>query len=408
MATPRFSDSPNARSKSITTADGLDTFGTLNQHSVGNNAFQVGVSEDKGTRRFMEDAHSFVVDFAGVRGQGFFAVFDGHAGKHAAEWCGQHFHEYLLDSLRTSSSIAIPDILNETFHSVDRRISRLCEESDGKIHSGCTAVTAFLRIEDADGQQSFLTSPITTRRSFATPSPEDTKSTRSGSESPVSDSGEEASGSDKTSKKNKKAKSVSPTSRFARALKNLSGGGSSPPPSLGTPTSLPAPANHLITPTVISPPPSLRRVLYSANAGDARGVLCRAGKAVRLTYDHKGSDKQEAKRITDAGGFVMSGRVNGVLAVTRSLGDSSMKEFVVGSPYTTETQLCDDDEFLILACDGLWDITGDQGAIDLIRNIEDAQEASQTLVQHALVRQTNDNVTVVVIRFKHATPLASG
>lgn len=41
----------------------------------------------------MEDAHSFVVDFDSVRGQGFFAVFDGHAGKHAAEWCGIHFHE---------------------------------------------------------------------------------------------------------------------------------------------------------------------------------------------------------------------------------------------------------------------------------------------------------------------------
>jgi protein phosphatase PTC1 len=41
----------------------------------------------------MEDAHSFVVDYAGVRGQGFFAIFDGHAGKHAAEWCGAHFHE---------------------------------------------------------------------------------------------------------------------------------------------------------------------------------------------------------------------------------------------------------------------------------------------------------------------------
>lgn len=41
----------------------------------------------------MEDAHSFVIDFDNIRGQGFFAVFDGHAGKHAAEWCGQHFHE---------------------------------------------------------------------------------------------------------------------------------------------------------------------------------------------------------------------------------------------------------------------------------------------------------------------------
>jgi protein phosphatase PTC1 len=75
--------------------------------------------------------------------------------------------------------------------------------------------------------------------------------------------------------------------------------------------------------------------------------------AMRLTYDHKGTDKQEAKRIMDSGGFVMSGRVNGVLAVTRSLGDSSMKEFVVGAPYTTETDLTEDDEVLILACDGV-------------------------------------------------------
>lgn len=167
-------------------------------------------------------------------------------------------------------SSSIPDTLNQTFHDVDAHLSKRSEESDGKLHSGCTAVTAFLRLEDSSGKQSFLGQ-----------NPDLTK---------------------------------------------------------------------------VHDPPSdahLRRVLYCANAGDARGVLCRAGKAVRLTYDHKGSDKQEAKRITDAGGFMMSGRVNGVLAVTRSLGDSAMKEFVVGAPYTTETELSDDDEFLILACDGV-------------------------------------------------------
>ncbi|EEB95175.1 hypothetical protein MPER_05898 [Moniliophthora perniciosa FA553] len=123
---------------------------------------------------------------------------------------------------------------------------------------------------------------------------------------------------------------------------------------------------------------------------------------VRLTYDHKGSDKQEAKRITDAGGFVMSGRVNGVLAVTRSLGDSSMKDFVVGAPYTTETELCDEDECLILACDGasLWDVINDQAAVDLVRDIEDAQVASQKLLKYALSHHTTDNVTVIVVRFK--------
>ena len=65
----------------------------LNRHLRDNAAYQIGVHHDKGARRTMEDAYSFVVDFAGVRGQGYFAVFDGHAGKYAAEWCGGHFHE---------------------------------------------------------------------------------------------------------------------------------------------------------------------------------------------------------------------------------------------------------------------------------------------------------------------------
>ena len=166
----------------------------------------------------------------------------------------------------------------------------MCEESDGKIHSGCTAVTAFLRVEDADGRQSF-------RKHESTLS----------SSSTLND--EKVNGS--------------------------------------------ADSEVRIPIDATIPPADARRVLYVANAGDARGVLCRAGQAVRLTYDHKGSDRQEARRIMDAGGFVMSGRVNGVLAVTRSLGDPSMKEFVVGAPYTTRTVLGEHDEFLVLACDGV-------------------------------------------------------
>lgn len=58
----------------------------------------------------------------------------------------------------------------------------------------------------------------------------------------------------------------------------------------------------------------------------------------------------------------MNNRVNGVLAVTRSLGDAAMKEFVVGSPYTTETSLSDEDSFLIVACDGVsLDVLGKMG-----------------------------------------------
>lgn len=227
----------------------------------------------------------------------------------------------------------------------------MTEESDGKMHSGCTAVTAFLRLEDNDGKQSFIPShidPLTSSMEML--------------EAEVNIESEE-SGGESPERKGKSSPSHKKSGR--RKLKDaiLGIGGSSKSPTSGSVVSEASTArpvnsawsekerDRIFTPS--SSVTNIRRVLYCANAGDARGVLCRGGKALRLTYDHKGSDKQEAKRIMDAGGFVMSGRVNGVLAVTRSLGDSSMKEFVVGSPYTTETELYKDDEFLILACDGV-------------------------------------------------------
>lgn len=54
----------------------------------------------------------------------------------------------------------------------------------------------------------------------------------------------------------------------------------------------------------------------------------------------------------------------------------------------------------------LWDVIGDQAAIELVRDIEDAQQASSILCQHALSHHTTDNVTVVVVRFKHLGPHA--
>ena len=255
--------------------------------------------------------------------------------------------QYLQKAMKTNPTSSIPDILNQTFHDVDSHLSKLAEDAEGKMHSGCTAVTAFLRIEDLEGKQSFLenyssdvTIPASPERT-ATPSPVSPTFAKS---NPNTDGGVEDSGTESPS--DDKEKKTRRRSRIKNALKSLSQSsvGSSNPA-----TSNAATPQNLFTPT----DPNLRRVLYCANAGDARGVLCRGGKAIRLTYDHKGSDKQEAKRIMDAGGFVMSGRVNGVLAVTRSLGDSSMKEFVVGSPYTTETELYDEDEFIILACDGV-------------------------------------------------------
>jgi protein phosphatase PTC1 len=148
---------------------------------------------------------------------------------------------------------------------------------------------------------------------------------------------------------------------------------------------------------LIHPNDEGKRTLYSANAGDARTVLSRNGVAERLTFDHKGSDPAEIKRITDAGGFVVHSRVNGILAVTRSLGDVTMKDYVTGEPYQTEYVLEDTDRHCILACDGLWDVCEDQDAVDLIKDIDSAQQAADTLMAYALKNGSMDNITIMVL-----------
>jgi protein phosphatase PTC1 len=236
--------------------------------------------------------------------------------------------------------------------------------AEQKTHSGCTAVAAFLRIEDEDGKQSFLQSttsgaPLTDEPSDVASSSSDADSLRrsgsiktDGASTPGGGNGKTASGrttpSDPT-------KSPISGSKLRAAVKGITSRlGSRPDESSGQLPIVKGSRHAPFEPDWTNGNGKrLRRVLYAANAGDARAVLCRNGQALRLTYDHKGSDAQESKRITDAGGFVMNNRVNGVLAVTRSLGDSAMKDFVTGAPYTTETELGAQDEFLIIACDGV-------------------------------------------------------
>ncbi|GAA6052452.1 hypothetical protein JCM3770_001120 [Rhodotorula araucariae] len=428
----RTMSDPDAKVVEVTQAEGADTYGSVNQHPKAESQetpFKVGVSVDrnKKCRRTMEDAHSFIYDFGGIRGQGYFAVFDGHAGKHAAEWCGHHFHEHLLDNLRKAPSMAIPDLLNATFHTVDTKLSELAAQ--GGTHSGCTAVTCFLRLEDDDGRPAGDASGVSgdvvevkegedvvadhegaLRAAQAGGTPQINDQTvqglaelrrdgdGSGSNTPAS-SGSGGGKSASDVKNRIKNLLTGKTDEFRAAL----GSGSDELSASASGTS----ATTIKTPTVEIAGPAVtkkaaKRTLYTANVGDARAVLSRAGKAVRLTYDHKGSDAKEAKRISDAGGFVLNNRVNGVLAVTRSLGDSSMKEFVVGAPFTTETTLGPEDEWLIVACDGLWDVCTDQEAVDLIKDVADPQEASQKLLDHALSSFSTDNLSILTVRLNNS------
>lgn len=147
-----------------------------------------------------------------------------------------------------------------------------------------------------------------------------------------------------------------------------------------------------------------KRYVFTANCGDARAVLCRNGAAERLSLDHKASDAEEVARIERAGGFVLRKRVLGVLAVARSFGDFALKKFVPCTPYTSTKLLDTTCQFIIVACDGVWDVMSDTEAVALVREYigngssnSKVSRAAKFLVDTAIARGTTDNVTCQVV-----------
>jgi len=199
---------------------------------------------------------------------------------------------------------------------------------------------------------------------------------------------------------------------------------------------------------------------YAANVGDSRVVLCRNGQPIRLSVDHRPSDPAEKERIRNVGGYVNGGRVNGILAVTRALGDCFLEPMVTADPTTmvidlhlrrddgevmssqeqrrgdsettpqheknpdtttTDVQAPENqspplpdstattprrgecDDFLIVACDGLWDFVSDEKAIEIAQEEQDPRIAAVRLRNFAYQTGSTDNISVCVFRFANDT-----
>ncbi|CAI5755520.1 unnamed protein product [Candida verbasci] len=117
--------------------------------------------------------------------------------------------------------------------------------------------------------------------------------------------------------------------------------------------------------------------LICGNAGDSRTIMSINGFAKNLSYDHKPSNEGEKARICAAGGYVDMGRVNGNLALSRGIGDFDFKKNV-DLPAEEQIVTCypdviqheidyKQDEFVILACDGIWDCLTSQKCVECVR-----------------------------------------
>ncbi|XP_037923415.1 probable protein phosphatase CG10417 [Hermetia illucens] len=165
------------------------------------------------------------------------------------------------------------------------------------------------------------------------------------------------------------------------------------------------------------------RDLYVANAGDSRCVVCRNGKAIEMSFDHKPEDEEESDRIQKAGGKVtLDGRVNGGLNLSRAIGDHAYKmnrdippekQMISALPDIRKLIISPADEFMILACDGIWNYMSSDEVVEFVKKRLDEGCVKLSLIceelfDHCLAPNTMgdgtgcDNMTALLIRFKPA------
>ncbi|XP_041038732.1 protein phosphatase 1G isoform X2 [Carcharodon carcharias] len=166
--------------------------------------------------------------------------------------------------------------------------------------------------------------------------------------------------------------------------------------------------------------------LIVANAGDSRCVVSENGKAIDMSYDHKPEDEVELARIKNAGGKVtLDGRVNGGLNLSRAIGDHFYKrnknlppeeQMISALPDLKVLTLNDDHDFMVIACDGIWNVMSSQEVVDFISerinkldengDLRLLSSISEELLDQCLAPDTSgdgtgcDNMTCIIITFK--------
>ncbi|CAL1266500.1 unnamed protein product [Larinioides sclopetarius] len=156
--------------------------------------------------------------------------------------------------------------------------------------------------------------------------------------------------------------------------------------------------------------------IYCGNVGDSRAVASVAGAVQQLSFDHKPSNEGEVKRIVAAGGWVEFNRVNGNLALSRALGDFVFKknekkppeeQIVTAYPDVVVKDLTPDHEFIVLACDGIWDVMTNDEVVNFIRTRiairMEPEQICEELMTRCLAPDCQmgglgcDNMTVVLV-----------
>ena len=337
------------------------------------NRFTYGVSSHQGWRRTQEDSH--VCQPLNDNEHYLFGVFDGHGGSEVAKFCAEYMpkeleqHEYFQDGKLVEALIAV-------FH----RMDELMQSEQGRKY-----LESVRPKNDEDGAQEEALAILRKYMSIQDPPPNSNGNSNG-------DNGGNGNGAANKERSSQAAPSSTEeetqagcTAVVALFAKNL---------------------------------------IYVANAGDSRAVLSRNKKAIAISQDHKPSHVSERERIVAAGGFVceMPGgisRVNGNLSLSRAIGDLRYKQnpdldpaaqIITAEPDVHTVQLTGEEDFLVLACDGIWDVKDNQQVVDFVherlKQGKDPTQVASELLDNCLAQDPKDskgigcdNMTCCIVLF---------
>jgi serine/threonine protein phosphatase PrpC len=353
-----------------------------------------GAASRRGKRRVHREDRCTILPFAAnadeERPISIFGVFDGHGGQRAAHFASNRLPQLLLHRVGWCPA---HDALHQAFLRTDKEFltggPATCMGSQraqpGEIGPRSKSGSRFMsvalqRVGSTGSAGDFGRSSSSHKLELSS----------SDGSSIVSTPSPPSSGADASSTQPPKLLRRS----SSRAEEQVSGVSATPDPTCGT------------TATVVL---LHGQEMSVAHVGDSRAVLSSTGTAVRICEDHRPGREDEMARIESAGGLILSvggaSRVNGVLSVSRAIGDRGLKEFVVAEPDVASRILGETDEFLVVGSDGLWDFMDDQECVDVTRKTlaegDDALErAAKDLVATACERGSLDDVSVLVIDLK--------
>ena len=391
----------------------------------GDARYSFGVCAMQGWRTDMEDAHIVNLDVDDAKkGQvALFGVFDGHGGKEVAKFCAAHIAEALKDTEGYKQG-NYADALRQTFLNMDvimMREEHMAEleayrkgsddeegGTDGSLKKGETA----MMLDSAQLPEAFLDAFGISRDSGYVFKVVKSADGQLNVQNVLDSEGNELGAGDDMDEEGAAPGDKSgadPLDVVDEAVENHTPLQLEEMNSDEEPWSGPQAGCTAVCAMVLG------NQLIVANAGDSRCILSRDGQAIALTDDHKPTNDEEFDRICKAGGFVADGRVNGSLNLSRALGDLEYKsvaqvcrlhntrqsiallpssslllssltpshdflpharsvqlppeeQMVTANPEIRTMELTPNDEFLILACDGIWDVLTNQEAVEFVRS----------------------------------------